>query len=431
MNAGPPVGVIGAGVAGLLTARRLLEAGLPVRILERRDGVGGLWRPDPLYGAVYRSAHLISSKHSTELTDFPMPDEYPDFPNHTLVLAYLERFAERFGITPHVTFGRQVERAEPLPRNGWRVKLDDGREDEYAGLVVATGHHWDPAPPPVATDGFDGLVMHVAQYRTPEVFAGRRVVVVGLGNSACDVAVDAVNAGADVTLSVRSGNHLIPKYLLGRPVDRIGKDGPAAALTGRMPTSLRRAVDDRLIRTLAGPPERFGLPEPRHRLYERQPLVNSQLPYHLGHGDIRIRPPVTKLHNGSVEFADARIEPADVVVWCTGYRVSLPFLDARADLCGDDLGRPRLWLNMFHPGRPDVVAVGMVDPLGSWRTLDLQAQMAAGQLRAVQVGGRPVPVPTSAAAHGSGPDRDWLFRDHSYGRELRTLLRRTGWGARS
>src|SRR5262249_49734195 len=150
-------------------------------------------------------------------------------------------------------------------------------------LIIATGHHWDPVRPSVPTAGFDGLVLHSAEYRTPDLFAGRRVVVVGLGNSACDIAVDAVYAGADVTLSVRGGNHLIPNYLFGRPVDRVGRDGVAAALTGRLPAPVRRAVDGRMIRTFAGPPERFGLPAPRRRLYERQPLVNSLLPYHLGH----------------------------------------------------------------------------------------------------------------------------------------------------
>jgi len=425
-----PVCVVGAGVAGLLAARRLLERDLAVEVVERRPGLGGLWRYDPGYGGVYPSAHLISSRHSTELPDFPMPAGYPDYPGHEQALAYLHAFAARYDLTEHITFGRSVRCARPVPAGGWEIEFDDGDRRDYAALVVASGHHWDPRPAPVDPAGFDGTVLHSAGYRGPEVLAGARVLVVGLGNTACDVAVDAVNAGARVTLSVRGGAHVIPKYLLGLPADQASNATPVSGLVARLPDRARAAIEQRLIRRLAGAPEDFGLPRPDHRLYQRQPLVSTLLPYHLGHGDIRVRPPVSALRAGTAHFADGSTEPADVVVWCTGYRVTVPFLDVRAVLGGDEQGRPRLWLNMFNPGRPDVVAVGLVDALGSWPVLDLQARLAAEHLRGVlhPAGGHPVPAPPGtwrpAAAVGPGPDRHWLFQGRWYARHLRQVLRR-------
>lgn len=422
-----PVCVIGAGVSGLLAARRLLEAGAGVRVIERRAGLGGLWNPDAKYGGAYRSAHLISSKHTTELPGFPMPAGFPDFPGHADVLAYLRALADRHALGGHMTFGREVASAVPIDDDGgWRVRLDDGSEDDYAGLVIATGHHWASAPPPAGDAGFDGTVLHAADYRSPEAFTGRRVVVAGLGNTACDIAVDAVYAGAEVILSVRGGNHVMPKYLFGRPTDRLSKDMPLMRLTHRLPDSVRSVLDERTIRTLGGRPERFGLPRPRHRLYDRQPLVNSMLLYHLGHGDIRVRPPIAELRSSSAVFADGTEDKADIVVWATGYRVSFPFCDVRAHLNGDDRGRPRLWLNMFHPQRRDVVAVGLVDPLASWPALDLQAQLAARHLSAVMAGTGSVHAAAEVTAPmlGDGPDREWLFRGHDYTGQLAAVLGR-------
>jgi cation diffusion facilitator CzcD-associated flavoprotein CzcO len=421
-----PVCVIGAGVSGLLTARRLLETGAEVRVIERRADLGGLWNPDARYGGAYRSAHLISSKHTTELPDFPMPAGFPDFPGRADVLSYLRALADRHALREHLTFGREVTGAAPAADGGWRVELDDGTADEYAGLVIATGHHWAPAPPPVSDAGFDGTVVQATAYQTPEALAGRRVIVAGLGNTACDIAVDAVYAGAQVTLSVRGGNHVVPKYLFGQPTDRLGKDVALMRLTHRLPSSVRSVLDERTMRTLGGRPERFGLPRPRHRLYDRQPLVNSMLLYHLGHGDIRVRPPITELRSSGAVFADGTEDKADVIVWANGYRASFPFCDVAAHLNGDDRGRPRLALNMFHPGRRDVVAVGLVDPLGSWPALDLQARLAARHLSAVLAGTGSLHAagPLDVPAPGAGPDREWLFRGHDYTRELEAALAR-------
>ena len=310
----PQVAVIGAGAAGLFTARHLLELGIGADVIERRAGLGGLWNPDDRFGGAYRSAHLISSKHTTELPDFPMPAGFPDFPGRGHVLEYLRALAGQHDLASHIGFGQQVASAEPLADRGWRVRLDNGDEREYAALVIATGHHWAPAEPDVSAASFGGTVLHAAAYQTPEMFTGRRVVVAGLGNTAVDIAVDAVYAGADVTLSVRSGSHVVPKYLFGQPTDRLGKDSPAMRVTHRFPPAARAALDQRMIRTLGGRPERFGLPRPQHRLYDRQPLVNSALLYHLGHGDIRVKPPVAALEPSLVRFTDGSTLPADVMV---------------------------------------------------------------------------------------------------------------------
>lgn len=419
-----PVCVMGAGISGLCTARRLLELGLRVEVLERRSGAGGLWNRDERYGGVYRSAHLISSRRCTELADYPMPVGYPDFPGHAQVLDYLRGFAAHYGIERHVKYGKAVRRAEPLDTGGWRVNLENGDSAEYSALVLATGHHWAPAVPDVVVNAFDGITMHSADYNSSAILAGKRVVIVGFGNSAGDVAVDAVSAGATVSLSVRSGNQVLPKYLFGLPIDRVNCDKLIGRLSSRLlPWRLKRALDERLIRALTCAPERFGLPRPQHRLNERQPLISSLLLCHIGHGDIRIRPPIAGLSGSAVRYVDGAEDEADIVIWCTGYQVSLPMIDVAAHLNGDAKGRPRLWLNLLPPKRDDIAVVGMVDTLNSWAGLDLQAQLVARHLREPGVL-RNVPERRRIPDHPPGPDRNWLFQGRGYEAVLRRQLKR-------
>jgi len=377
-----PYCVIGAGPCGLTALKNLRQAGLPAVALEQEQDLGGNWNYGSPASSVYQSAHMISSKRLTEFTDLPMPKEYPPYPGHAQVLAYLRDYAERFALAEHIRFGCAVERLEPA-EVGWRVHFADGRDSEqFAGVLVANGHHWDPRWPEYPGE-FSGQIMHARQYRTPEVLAGRRVVVVGAGNTGCDIAVEAAQHAAAVFHSLRRGYHFLPKFLFGRPADACG----VYLQRWRAPLWLRRRAAARAMRVAIGEPQTYGLPAPDHRLFETHPIVNSQLLYFVGHGRIGIKPDVARLEGDSVEFADGSREKIDLILYATGYKLSFPFLD-RGYLNWDGAA-PRLFLNAFHPQRDDLFVIGMIQPNGAIFPLaELQAKLAAQFLVAARTGDR-------------------------------------------
>src|SRR5690606_6848770 len=138
-----------------------------------------------------------------------------------------------------------------------------------------------------------------AEYRSPAIFEGKRVLLVGCGNSACDIAVDAVHRAASVDLSVRRGYYFLPKFILGRPTDTFGG-------AVKLPRRLKQLIDGLLVRALVGKPSQYGLPDPDYKLYESHPVMNSLVLHHLGHGDIKARPDIRQVEGRRVTFSDGR-----------------------------------------------------------------------------------------------------------------------------
>jgi hypothetical protein len=375
------VGVVGAGAAGLAAARHLLAQGFEVELLDRARELGGVWNYGRPQGRVCRSTHTISSKPMTQFPDFPMPDHYPDYPHHSQVLVYVRDYAERFGLTERIRFETEVtgvEPEEPGRRDtGWRVETD-GERHRYAAVVIANGHNYEPRRPEWPGQ-LDGLLLHSADYRTPDILADRRVLVVGAGNSGCDIAVEAAGIAGDTMLSMRRGYHYVPKYLLGRPADQVNE----LALNLRLPLALRRWIARQALRLGPGLPESVGLPEPDHALFESHPIVNSLLPYYVRHGRIRPVADVERLDGDVVRLVDGTSEPVDVLIAATGYRLTFPFIDRALLNWGD--GRPRLHRHVFHPDLDTLFVAGMVQTdSGVFRILDEQARCIALFLRAVR-----------------------------------------------
>ncbi|TML32328.1 MAG: monooxygenase, partial [Actinobacteria bacterium] len=286
---GDTVCVIGAGASGLAAVKNLREQGFAVDCYERETGVGGAWNWRHARSPMYASTHLISSKSGTQYPDFPMPDDWPDYPHHTKVHSYLDRYAEHFGLREHIWFGTEVVRVEAAgePAQGfWDVTTRVGgteRTSRYAAVVVANGHLWSPKLP--RYDGqadYRGQVLHSSAYKDPAQLRGKKVLVVGGGNSGCDIAVDAAQQASRCWHSTRRGYWYAPKYLLGRPTDQV--NDLLAVL--RLPLRVRQWVGQRELRRSVGDPARYGLHRPDHKLYESHPIVNSLLLYHVGHGDI-------------------------------------------------------------------------------------------------------------------------------------------------
>ncbi|WP_114422319.1 flavin-containing monooxygenase [Nocardioides houyundeii] len=372
--------VIGAGPTGLAAARNLAKRGLPWTGYELAPGVGGLWDISGPRSTVYDSAHLISSRTTTEFTEFPMAPGVADYPSHRELLRYFNDFADHFGLRDGFRFGTLVTAVVPEGED-WLVTSTgpDGtsRTERHASVLVANGTLSEPAVPDLP-GSFDGELFHTSAYKRAEVFAGKRVLIIGAGNSGCDIAVDAVHHAASVDISVRRGYYFVPKYLFGRPSDTLNQGKP-------LPARIKQAIDTRVLKLFTGDPVRFGFPKPDYKIYESHPVVNSLVLHHVGHGDIRVRPDIGRLDGDGVVFADGERAGYDVVVLATGYHLHYPFLDpALIDWAGPGTGTaPDLYLNIFPSSAPGLFVLGMIEASGiGWQGRYEQAELVAGYLAA-------------------------------------------------
>ncbi|HEV2923947.1 MAG TPA: NAD(P)-binding domain-containing protein [Solirubrobacteraceae bacterium] len=357
----PRACVIGAGSSGIAAAKGLHERGIPFDCFEKSDRVGGNW----VYGnkngmsAAYRDLFINTSRPRMEYTDYPMPESYPDFPHHTHIAAYFDKYVDHFGFREKITFETGVERAFRNANGVWSVRLDTGETRQYDALLVANGHHWNPRwPEPsfAGADSFTGMQMHAHSYRENSIFAGKRAVILGMGNSAMDIAVECSYVAERTYLSARGGVWIIPKYVFGKPVDQMRNDP-------RVPFKVRQRFIQALIRSYAGPPERYGLPKPNHRFGEAHPTISGRILDRIQHGTITPKPNIDSFEGSRVKFLDGSAVEADVVVYCTGYKITFPFFDE--DLVSAPDNRIELFWRVFHPEIPNLFFVGLLQPLGA------------------------------------------------------------------
>jgi len=353
--------IVGAGSSGIAAAKGLLERGIAFDCFEKSDRVGGNW----VFGninemsAAYRELFINTSRPRMEYSDFPMPADYPDFPHHTQIAAYFEKYVDRFGIREHITFNTGVEHCRPLEDGRWEVVLEGGQSRTYDALLVANGHHWDPRWPEPAFPGsgsFSGLQVHAHEYVDNSLFAGKRVVVLGMGNSAMDLAVESSYVATETYLAARSGVWIVPKYIFGKPVDQLKNDP-------RIPFAIRRWFIQNLIKFNSGTPDRYGLPKPNHRFGEAHPTISGRILDRMQHGAITPKPNIASLDGDTVHFVDGTSVQADVVVYCTGYKITFPFFDD--GLISAPENHIELFRRVFHPDIPNVFFIGLLQPLGA------------------------------------------------------------------
>ncbi|WP_149263934.1 NAD(P)/FAD-dependent oxidoreductase [Actinomadura sp. K4S16] len=342
--------VVGAGPAGLSAARALQRLGIAYDQYERHNDVGGIWSLDNPGTPMYESAHFISSRKTSGFFDFPMPEDFPDYPGHRLILQYTRDFADAYGLREAIRFGTAVSAVE---RSGdaWAVTAEDGSRHRYRAVVCATGVTWTPRMPR-HPGTFTGEIRHSSSYRSPEEFRGKRVLVVGLGNSGADIACDAAASAEAAFVSVRRGYHLIPKHIFGVPSDEFAAKGP------RLPLRLERPLFAATLRLLQGDLTRYGLPKPDHKLFESHPLLNSQLIHHLQHGDVAVRPDIASLDGDRVRFTDGTGERIDLVLYATGYDWDIPY--AEKYFTWND-GRPELYLTAFSREHRNLFGLGYLE----------------------------------------------------------------------
>lgn len=348
--------IIGAGISGLTAGKMLGDYGVDYTCYESSDRIGGNWafgNPNG-HSSAYRSLHIDTSKHRLSFKDFPMPEEYPDFPHHTQIKAYLDSYAEAFGLLQRIRFQNGVEKATPLPGGGWSLQLQDGSTDEVELLVVANGHHWDPRTAEFPGE-FTGESIHSHHYIDPETplhLKGKRILVVGLGNSAADISVELSSRSLENTvyLSTRSSAWIVPKYAYGLPADKYYVTSP------HLPLKWQRWMVQKMQFMTGSNPELYGLPKPNHKFFEAHPTQSVELPLRLGSGDITPKGNVARLDGETVHFEDGTSADFDVIVYATGYNITFPFFDP--EVISAPGNHIRLFKRMFLPDRRDTVFIG-------------------------------------------------------------------------
>jgi hypothetical protein len=375
----PTVCVIGAGSSGIAAAKTLHERGIPFDCFEKSDQVGGNWVFGNRNGmsSAYRSLHINTSRERMEYSDFPMPKSYPDFPHHTHIAEYFNDYVDRFGVRDRIVFETGVEHARRGDDGVWTVTLDTGETRTYDALAVANGHHWDPRWPEPAFPGeFNGKQMHAHYYVDNEDFRDKNVLVVGIGNSAMDIAVESSFVARNTFLSSRRGAYILPKYLFGRPLDQIGVN----AMTGRLPWGFRQAILSTMYRVGVGKVQDYGLPEPDHKLGDAHPTISADFLNRIAHGEMTWKPNLTRLDGDRVVFEDGSSEEIDIIVYCTGYKVTFPFFDEDF-ISAPDNDLP-LFRRVFKPGIDNLAFIGLLQPLGAIMPLaEAQGRWLASYLR--------------------------------------------------
>lgn len=373
--------IIGAGPMGLCTARQLKKYGIDFIGFELNSDVGGLWDIDNPHSTMYQSAHLISSKGTTQFTEFPMRDDVAPYPHHSEMRRYFRDYAEHFELRPHYQFNTRVVGIQRLDK-GWELISEHNGEQrtwKFDGVLIANGTLHKPNMPTLPGQ-FSGLLMHSSDYSTPAVFSGKRVLIVGCGNSACDIAVDAVHHAASVDLSTRRGYYFLPKFILGKPTDTFGG-------AVKLPRPMKQFIDGLMVRALVGKPSNYGLPDPDYKLYESHPVMNSLVLHHLGHGDIKARRDITKIDGQQVTFSDGETAEYDLILQGTGYKLDYPFIAREHLNWPNQVGAPQLYLNVFHPEYDDLFMMGMVEASGlGWQGRDEQAELVALYIHQLQQG---------------------------------------------
>jgi hypothetical protein len=436
----PRVCIIGAGSSGIPAVKALSDRGIPFDCFEKSNQIGGNWCFKNKNGmsAAYRSLHINTSRDLMSYADYPMPDSYPDYPSHTLIKQYFDHYVDHFLLRGRITFETTVTRAERAKNGVWHVTLDSGEIREYDALLVANGHHWDPRwPEPRFPGRFDGIQMHSHSYVDPTEpydLRGKRIVVVGMGNSAMDIAVELSRAdiAERVFLSARRGVWIIPKYLMGRPTDEFAGTFPA------LPWRVQNAILTFLLRLNVGKPSNYGLPMPKHKLLAAHPTISQDILLRLGSGDISPKPNIQELSGDSVRFTDGTVEKTDVIIYCTGYNVSFPFFDP--EFISAPENELPLWRRMMKPAIPNLFFLGLVQPLGAIMPIaELQSKFIGDYL----IGQLALPAQDDMARemdrereavrrrYVNVPRHTMQVDFHTYIRELKALHRRCAARARA
>lgn len=366
--------VIGAGPSGIAAIKNIREKGIAVQAYDYNHEVGGNWiyNEKESHSSVFETTHIISSKTLSQYEDFPFDPKVADYPSHEELRAYFQDYAKHFDLYPYIQFNTLVKNCERLENGDWAVTTEQhGKEDTtvFTDLVVCNGHHWQPKHP-TYPGSFSGTYLHSHQYKKAAPFKDQKVLVIGGGNSACDVAVETSRVSSKTSISWRRGYRILPKFIMGIPSDVI-----ASSMTF-LPIWLRNFFAGMMIKLATGPNSHYGLPQVKHMFGATHPTVNSELLYKIRHGKVEPKPDIAGFEGKTVHFSDGSQEEFDAIIACTGFVLAHPFF--KKSLIDYRSGPVPLYLKMFHPQYDNLYFIGMFQPLGCiWPGAEQQSKLAA------------------------------------------------------
>lgn len=372
----PKVAIIGAGCSGITAIKNLVQAGVEdIVCFEQNDQVGGNWifSAKESHSSVCETTHIISSKHLSEYMDFPMPEDYPDYPSHRQVLAYFQAYAKHFNLERYIRFNTTVTKVEKTATHQWKISIADGHSQTFDYLLIANGHHSVPRHPELP-GSFSGQYLHSHNYKTNQAFAGKRVLVIGGGNSACDCAVETSRVAEKVCISMRSPQYIIPKFMLGKPTDTFN------STMQWIPSFIADPLRQLSLKIQIGKYEDYGLETPSFKVTKSHPTLNSELLYKIRHGNVIPKKGIQDIEGNTVSFQDGSQEDFDVIIAATGYKIALPFF-AKQFINYEDAERIELYHRMFHAEHQNLIFIGLVQPQGAvWPLSDLQSKLAGNYI---------------------------------------------------
>ena len=373
------VAVIGAGPSGITALKNFIDQGFEVIGFERCSGVGGNWRfNDPSgHSSVFETTHIISSKYTSFYEDFPLPESASDYPSHKELLKYFNAYAENFGLKKHIHFNTEVLNCKKTDDDRWAIEWKHMNTDQinvqnFDALVVCNGHHHEPRFPKYPGE-FTGEFIHSHDFKKAEPFADKKVLVIGGGNSACDVAVETSRISQKTVISWRRGYYLIPKFMFGLTSDIF-------ALRSRwLPKFIRLPFMRFMLEMLQGKNEDIGLPKVNNHILATHPTVNSDLYNAVRHGKVIPKPDIERLNGKEVIFKDGSSEEFDTIIACTGFKIKHKFFDE--NFISFEKGPVRLLHKMMPSNINNLYFIGLFQPLGCiWPGAELQSKLAAKHL---------------------------------------------------
>lgn len=376
----PRIAIIGAGPSGITALKNLVDQGLDVVAFDRNQEVGGNWiySEDESHSSVFETTHIISSKTLSQYEDYTFDDFDPavsDYPSHGELRRYFQAYAKHFNLYQFIEFRTLVIHCEQIDSNNWEITTEkDGsrKVESFTHLVVCNGHHWKPRFPEYPGE-FSGEFIHSHNFKKAAPFAGKRVLVIGGGNSACDVAVETSRVSQKTSISWRRGYRIVPKFFFGKPSDVVAQQ------TKWMPIKVRTFFSQILLKIMLGKNELYGLRPITEPFGSMHPTINDELLHKIRHGKVHPRLDIKRFEGEKVIFEDGSEESFDAIVACTGYWLSHPFFDK--DLINYSEGPVPLWLKMFHPTISNLYFIGMFQPLGCiWPGAELQSKIMALEL---------------------------------------------------
>ena len=390
--------IVGAGSSGIAACKNLIQCGFEnITVYEQSDKVGGNWvyTKDVKHSSVYETTHIITSKHHSNYLDFPMPAHYPDYPSHWLMAEYFENYAREFGVWDKVKFNTTVKNVFKTEDGKWQVEIEDAKQNTQTNitgspasqsfptkevfeeavfdvLIISNGHHWNPRYPNYPGK-FEGELVHSHYFKNNKPFEGKRVLVIGAGNSGCDAAVEVCRLAKKTAISMRRGYHFIPKFVFGQPADVI------ANKFQWVPDFALDLVYGFVLRLENGDITKWGLQKPNHGVRQSHPVSNSELLYYIRHGEIAAKPDIEKFEGKTVFFKDGTNEEFDTIICATGFKVTFPFFDK--NLINYEDSDVRLYKRVFHPDHHNLMFVGLIQASGCfWKLADFQSRLLANYI---------------------------------------------------